>query len=98
MRLSLVIAAMLIVMAAPVTAARSEERTVPLKPGPGEDAVMNCNACHSLDYIRTNAPFMTPKMWEAEVTKMINAFGAPIEPAEAKAITDYLVRNYGKPD
>jgi predicted secreted protein len=79
-------------------AAQAEEKAVPLKSGPGEDAVVNCNACHSLDYIRTNAPFMTRKVWEAEVAKMINAFGAPIEPADAKSITDYLVRNYGKPD
>jgi cytochrome c5 len=78
--------------------ARAEEKAVPLKPGPGEDVVSaNCNACHSLDYIRTNAPFMTAKVWEAEVRKMINVFGAAIEPADAKTITDYLVRNYGKP-
>ena len=98
MRFSLVIAAQLIAVAAAATTVRSEERAVPLKPGPGQDAVMNCNACHSLDYIRMNAPFMTRKMWEAEVAKMINIFGAPIEPADAKAISDYLVQNYGKPD
>ena len=79
-------------------AAHAEEREVPLKDGPGRDLVEgHCAACHSLDYIRTNSPFMTAKVWEAEVTKMINAFGAPIEPADAKAITDYLVRNYGNP-
>jgi mono/diheme cytochrome c family protein len=79
-------------------AAQAEEKTVPLKPGAGEDVVnANCNACHSLDYIRINAPFMTAKVWEAEVTKMINVFGATIEPADAKTITDYLARNYGKP-
>ena len=83
---------------ATVAAARAEEKTVPLQPGPGEDVVSaNCNACHSLDYIRTNASFMTAKVWEAEVTKMINVFGASIEPADAKTITDYLARNYGKP-
>ncbi len=93
---SLVIAA--IVIAAAAGTARGEEKSVPLKPGPGEDIVAtNCNACHSLDYIRTNAPFMTPQVWEAEVGKMINAFGATIEPADAKTISDYLARNYGKP-
>jgi hypothetical protein len=27
--------------------------------------------------------------------KMINAFGAPIDPADAKTIRDYLKQNYG---
>jgi sulfite dehydrogenase (cytochrome) subunit B len=71
---------------------------VPLKPGPGQDVVdANCGACHSLDYIRTNAPFMTGKVWDAEVTKMIKVFGAPIEPADAKTIIEYLSTAYGTP-
>jgi sulfite dehydrogenase (cytochrome) subunit B len=78
--------------------ARADEKAVELKPGPGEDVVAaNCASCHSLDYVRTNAPFMTRKVWEAEVTKMINAFGAPIEPADVQPIVDYLARNYGSP-
>lgn len=40
---------------------------------------------------------MTGKVWEAEVNKMIKAFGADIDPADAKTITDYLTRTYGKP-
>ncbi len=76
--------------------ARAEEQAVALKPGPGEETVANnCASCHSLDYVRINAPFLTAKQWEAEVAKMINTFGAPIEPADAKAITEYLTRNYG---
>ncbi len=98
MRSQLPVVTALIVLAAAVGAVRGEEKPVPLKPGPGEDVVAaNCNACHSLDYIRINTPFMTGKMWEAEVSKMISAFGATIEPADAKTITDYLSRNYGKP-
>ena len=34
-------------------------------------------------------------MWTAEVTKMIKAFGAPIDDADAKAIADYLGKKYG---
>jgi hypothetical protein len=30
------------------------------------------------------------------VTKMIAAFGAPISPADAKIIGDYLKANYGR--
>ena len=54
-----------------------------------------CVACHSLDYIVANSPFMTRQVWDAEVTKMIKAFGAPIEDADAKAIAEYLKKNYG---
>jgi mono/diheme cytochrome c family protein len=81
-----------------VSLADGEERPVALAPGPGLDAMANCAACHSLDYIRINAPFLTRKAWEAEVAKMITVFGAPIDPADAKTIADYLTRNYGKPD
>lgn len=76
--------------------ANAEERPVPLEAGAGRDAVeANCGACHSLDYVRINAPFMSGKVWDAEVTKMIKAFGAPIDPADAKTILDYLSRTYG---
>jgi sulfite dehydrogenase (cytochrome) subunit B len=86
------------VLLAAAGAALAEEKAVPLKPGPGQDVVdANCGACHSLDYIRTNAPFMTAKVWDAEVTKMIKVFGAPIEPADAKTIIDYLSKTYGTP-
>jgi sulfite dehydrogenase (cytochrome) subunit B len=98
MRFRLAIATALAAIVAAPSVVRAEEPLVPLKPGAGEEIVAaNCNACHSLDYIRTNAPFMTSKVWEAEVAKMINVFGATIEPADAKTIVDYLVRNYGKP-
>ena len=31
-----------------------------------------------------------------EIAKMIKAFGAPIDPADAKTIGDYLKQNYGE--
>ena len=55
----------------------------------------NCAACHSLDYVPTNSPFLSGAHWEAEVAKTINAFGAPIDPADATAIAVYLKANYG---
>ena len=74
----------------------AEEKPVALKQAPGLDKVeANCGSCHSLDYIQMNSPFPTAAMWNAEVTKMINAFGAPIDPADAKIIIDYLEHNYG---
>jgi mono/diheme cytochrome c family protein len=76
--------------------ARADEATLKLTEGPGHDVVaVNCGACHSLDYIMTNAPFLTSKQWEAEVAKMINAYGADIAPPDAKTIVDYLTRHYG---
>jgi mono/diheme cytochrome c family protein len=76
--------------------ALADEPQITLKNAPGRDAVEgNCAACHSLDYIVTNSPFPSAALWDAEVKKMINAFGAPISPADAKTITDYLVKNYG---
>jgi mono/diheme cytochrome c family protein len=78
------------------TAVHADEMAITLKDGPGRDAVMNnCAACHSLDYIQMNSPFPDQKLWEAEVTKMIKIFGAPIDEADAKTIIDYLNRNYG---
>lgn len=76
--------------------ALAQEKPVQLKKGDGLDKVeANCQACHSLDYIPANSPFLNPAGWDATVTKMIKAFGAPIEEADAKAIADYLKKNYG---
>ena len=69
---------------------------VQLKKGPGLDKVeANCQACHSLAYIPMNSPFLNAAGWNAEVTKMIKAFGAPIDDTDAKAIAEYLAKNYG---
>jgi len=69
---------------------------VQLKKGPGLDKVeANCQACHTLAYIPMNSPFLNAAGWGAEVTKMIKAFGAPIDDGDAKAIAEYLAKNYG---
>ncbi|HEY8032009.1 MAG TPA: cytochrome c [Methylocella sp.] len=76
--------------------ARANERAVHLKQAPGVDVVEGqCGACHSLDYVPMNSPFLDAAHWDKEVSKMINAFGAPIDPADAKTIVDYLKQNYG---
>ena len=78
-------------------AAVAGEQPVALKKATGSDKVeANCAACHSLDYIPMNSPFLDAAGWDAEVTKMINAFGAPISPDDAKSIGDYLKANYGR--
>jgi mono/diheme cytochrome c family protein len=76
--------------------ALADESSIALKKAPGLDKVeANCAACHSLDYIPMNSPFPNAALWDAEVTKMIKAFGAPIDEADAKVIGDYLKKNYG---
>jgi mono/diheme cytochrome c family protein len=74
----------------------ADEKPVQLKKADGLDKVEgNCGSCHSLDYIQMNSPFPSPALWDAEITKMIKAFGAPIDDADAKTIGDYLKKNYG---
>jgi mono/diheme cytochrome c family protein len=79
-----------------VAVVAAEEQAINLKKAPGVEKVEgNCAACHSLDYIQMNSPFLNAAGWDAEVTKMIKAFGAPIDDADAKVIADYLKANYG---
>jgi mono/diheme cytochrome c family protein len=74
----------------------ADETSINLKKAPGLEKVEgNCGACHSLDYIQMNSPFMSAATWDAEVTKMIKTFGAPISDADADAIRAYLKANYG---
>jgi mono/diheme cytochrome c family protein len=78
------------------SAALADDQVIKLKPGNGLDKVeANCQACHTLAYIPMNSPFLKPAGWDAEVTKMIKAYGAPVDEADAKAIADYLKANYG---
>jgi sulfite dehydrogenase (cytochrome) subunit B len=87
--------AMMVMFAAGAVAV-ADEQPVNLKSAPGREQVEgNCGLCHSLDYIEMNSPFLSAAGWNAEVTKMIKAFGAPISDADAKAIGDYLAKNYG---
>ena len=73
------------------------QENVALKAGAGRETVeAHCAACHSLDYPRINSVFLSRQGWEAEVNKMIKVFGAPIQPADAKVIVDYLTVYYGR--
>ena len=82
--------------AAMTIAAAAGEKPICLNRAAGVDKVeAHCGACHSLDYLQMNSKFLNAAGWDAEVTKMINAFGAPIGPADATTIADYLTTNYG---
>lgn len=69
-----------------------------LPPGPGRDIfATQCVICHSARYV-INQPAFPRKVWTAEVHKMVKGYGAPIDPAQEKAIVDYLVSWHGKED
>lgn len=94
----LIIAAVAVLLAAPLLAASSfaDEKPIALKKADGLDKVEgNCAACHTLAYIPMNSPFLNAAGWDAEVNKMIKAYGAPIDDADASAIKAYLAKNYG---
>jgi mono/diheme cytochrome c family protein len=94
MRTSLALAAALAIAAGAVVA---QERKIDFVDAPGRaEFQANCGSCHSLDYAVMNSPFLDKNGWDASVTKMIKAFGAPIQDADAKAISEYLAKNYGK--
>jgi len=67
------------------------------KPGTNLEVVQNnCTACHSADYVRTqpHGEKFKKDFWQAEVTKMIKVYGAPIDDADVGKIVDYLTANY----
>lgn len=80
------------------TGSAMADDVVSLKPGTGQEVTeQNCAACHTLNYIRMNAPFLSAAAWTAEVTKMRKVFGAPIDDADATVIITYLTAQYGAP-
>ncbi len=52
-----------------------------------------CATCHSTRYI-TMQPPLPGATWEAEVSKMMKVYGAPVPEATAKKITAYLQAHY----
>ena len=82
--------------AAPISYTLPDE-TAAFKPGPNLEVVQNnCTACHSADYISTQprGPKFKKDFWQAEVTKMIKVYGAPIDDADVGKIVDYLAAIY----
>jgi mono/diheme cytochrome c family protein len=82
--------------AAPVSYTLPDE-TAAFRPGPNLDVAQNnCTGCHSSDYISTQpqGPKYKKDFWQAEVTKMIKLYGAPIDQADVPKIVDYLAATY----
>ncbi|HEX6247852.1 MAG TPA: cytochrome c [Nocardioidaceae bacterium] len=55
-----------------------------------------CTACHSLAPIVRHSGF-TAEQWAAEVQKMREVYGAPIDDPTAQQITAYLQQHYTTP-
>lgn len=96
MRVLLALAAVALVAAAPPTKRLSvslpdTEGLLPERYGVSADAAnANCLACHSAAMI-TAQPRLTRVQWGETIAKMRGVYGAPIEPADDKAILDWLV-------
>ena len=87
-----------VVLLGAAATAFAQEKPVALKDGTGRAVTEGiCSGCHSLDYIRINAPFMNRQTWTASVNKMVQMFGAPIAANDQATIIDYLSTNYGPP-
>ena len=80
-----------------------EEITLPnypldVPPGPNRAAFqLHCLFCHSARYV-TMQPRFSQTVWEKEVKKMVDVYGAPITPDEQKQIVEYLVAIKGPVD
>jgi sulfite dehydrogenase (cytochrome) subunit B len=80
-------------IAAPIVYQLPDE-TAQLKPGPGVETAVVCQACHSADYISTQPPGEGKAFWQAEVQKMIKVYKAPIAESDAAIIVNYLAASY----
>lgn len=96
MRLLLALAALALVAAAPPTKRLSvnlpdAEGLLPERYGVSAEAAnANCLACHSAAMI-TAQPRLSRVQWGETITKMRTVYAAPIDPADDKAILDWLV-------
>jgi sulfite dehydrogenase (cytochrome) subunit B len=84
------------VTASPVAYSLPDE-TAAFKPGPNLDVVQNnCTGCHSADYIQTQprGEKFKKDFWQAEVTKMIKVYGAPIGDSDVPKIVEYLAATH----
>ena len=87
---------LVIVWAKPISY-RLPEETAKFKPAANVEIVQNnCTACDSSYYIETQPRALKSKkdFWQAEVTKMIKVYGAPIDEGDVGKIVDYLAANY----
>jgi hypothetical protein len=62
-----------------------------IAPGPNVDAFRkNCLICHTARYVSMQ-PRFSKTVWQNEVKKMVDVYGAPIAEADQALIVEYLV-------
>ncbi len=59
-----------------------------------EIAVQKCGICHSADYVNLQPLGMSVTQWAAEMTKMRNAYGAPLDEIDINLLSVYLATAY----
>lgn len=60
-------------------------------PGPNQQVYeKNCLICHSVRYVLTQ-PHFPKAVWQSEVKKMVDAYGASISPSDQPLIVEYLM-------
>ncbi|QEZ44802.1 c-type cytochrome [Cupriavidus oxalaticus] len=77
---------------------RLPAENVKLKPAklPGYGiAMQKCAICHSADYVSYQPPGLSLAQWTAEMKKMQQAYGAPIDDGEVEQLGAYLAVAYG---
>lgn len=60
-------------------------------PGSGSDVAGKCLICHSAGMV-LKQPLLTQAEWTAEINKMRNVYGAPIEDGEVATLSAYLTK------
>ena len=93
---AMTIAGLVAVGAKPISYTLPDE-TAAFRPGPNLEAAQNnCTACHSADYIKTQpeGPKFKTDFGQAELTKRIKLYGAPIDESDVPKIVDYLASTY----
>jgi cytochrome c5 len=66
---------------------------VPMDMPPGPNLAVyqqKCLLCHTSRYVSMQ-PHFSRTVWEKEVKKMVDVYGAPITPEEQQQIVEYLV-------
>ena len=82
---------------APVTSIELPQFPPDIPDGPHVSAYRSyCLTCHSTRYVAMQ-PRFSQAVWEKEVKKMIDAYGAVIPDAEQREIVEYLVAVKGAP-
>jgi len=85
-----------VTLAKPVTfTLPAETSTLQESTAEGYQKALNlCGVCHSRDYITTQPRGKGKDFWTAEVTKMVNVYGAPVAEVDRALIVEYLAATY----